>query len=79
MCLLTDECFQTSCDFSSLDPAGLREPSECDFVTGAAFGFLDVGYNKQGRLEKVTMQIRDGANNVVRLESQIEASVCNPY
>ena len=46
-----------TCDDFRLDPAGLRDHPECDFVRGPSFGMIELEYTKAAKLENIKLQV----------------------
>ena len=75
-----------SCTGYRTDPTGLRDHPACDFVRGPSFGMLEVEFTGasssagEAVLEAVRMQVRDGKDGAVRLESTLSPKLghCNP-
>lgn len=61
-----------SCSSFRLDPLGLRDHPECDFVRGPAFGMIELEFDQtDSKISKVHMQIRDGDTSQVLLQSSL--------
>lgn len=70
--LTVDTAKPATCQGFHRDRMGLRVPGECDFVAGPAFGMVEVDWEQ----EMVSLQIRDGNEGEVRVETSFHLGTC---
>ncbi|BBN15673.1 hypothetical protein MPTK1_6g21440 [Marchantia polymorpha subsp. ruderalis] len=73
--LTTDTAQHAPCDGYRIDKAGFRPEGECAFVSGPAFGMIEIDWDTPEQLAK--LQIRDEFG-VVTLESTLRLDKCTP-
>jgi alkaline phosphatase D len=70
--MTTDTAKTATCQGFHRDRMGLRVPGECNFVSGPAFGVVEVDW--EGGV--VSLQIRDGSKGEVQVETSFHLGSC---
>jgi len=59
-----------------VDPTGLRDHGECDFLDDPSFGVIDVQSDVE-KIKNISMHIKDGSG-VTHITSYLDVQSCNP-